>query len=378
MTISYLSEFTPTIRRGLLEVIMNIEELLKVMIERDASDLFCRAQGIPFFRIDGKIVNLIDTILTTNDVNKIIEELVTPRQREIFKKNLDIDFSLYLSEFNRRFRVSIFMQRNTPSIVIRNVRNIILSFEELNLPARVLKNLSLETRGLVLLTGSAGSGKSTTIASMIEYINQNSNRHILTIEEPIEFTFQDKKSIINQRELGLDVSTYAQALRAFPLQSPDVIFIGNIRDYETMNAALIAAETGVLVLSTLHTINASQSVERIINFFPPHQHQQIRTQLSSLLKGVISLRLVPLKDRAGRIPACEIMVLTPTISRLIREGKIWEIPQFIEDGAVFNMQSFNQSLIKLVKDGKASEEEACNFCDNKEEFILALRGIKKM
>jgi twitching motility protein PilT len=257
------------------------------------------------------------------------------------------------------------------------VRNTIASFSELNLPVKVLERLSMERRGLVLLTGSMGSGKSTAIASMIEYINQNTNRHVLTIEEPVEFTFQDKKSLINQRELGLDVSSYAVALRAFTLQSPDVIFIGNIRDRETMAAALTAAETGVLVLSTLHTVNASQSVERIINFFPPHQHEQVRLQLSSLLKGAISLRLVPFKDMPGRIPACEIMLLTPTISRLIREGKIWEIPQFIDDGGVFDMQSFNQSLIKLVKDGKVSEEDAASFADNRDEFLLTLRGIRK-
>ncbi|MDP2940966.1 MAG: type IV pilus twitching motility protein PilT, partial [Candidatus Omnitrophota bacterium] len=242
----------------------------------------------------------------------------------------------------------------------------------------VLKKLAMETRGLVLLTGSMGSGKSTTIASMIEYINNNSKRHILAIEEPIEFTFKDKLSLINQRELGIDVSSYSAGLRAFTLQSPDVMFIGNIRDQETMSAAITAAETGVLVLSTLHTVNASQSVERIINFFPPHQHQEIKNQLSFLLKGVISLRLVPMKDALGRVPAYEIMLLTSTISRLIREGKVWEIPQFISDGAVFGMLSFDQSLIKLVREGKISEEEAAKFSDNKDEFMLALRGIRKI
>jgi twitching motility protein PilT len=223
-----------------------------------------------------------------------------------------------------------------------------------------------------------GSGKSTTIASMMEYINNNCNKHILTVEEPIEFTFKDKRSIINQRELGLDVASYAVALRAFTLQSPDVIFIGNMRDYETVSAGITAAETGVLVLSTLHTTNAPQSIERMVNFFPPHQHNEIKLMLSYLLKGVISLRLVSLKDGSGRIPAYEIMLLTPTISRLIREGKTWEIPQFIEEGEVFGMTSFNQTLIKLVKTGKISEEEAMNSSDNKEEFLLSLRGIKKL
>jgi len=356
---------------------MTIKELLKVMIERDASDLFYRAGGRPHLRVDGKIENVSDGVLSTESVNKAIEEIATPQQIGRFKETLDIDFAVYLNEFGRRFRVSMFVQRNSPSIVIRNVRSSIASFEDLNLPAKVLKKLCGERRGLVLLSGTMGSGKSTAIASMIEYINQNSNKHILTIEEPIEFTFQDKNSIINQRELGLDVASYAVGLRAFTLQSPDVIFIGNIRDRETMSAALTAAETGVLVLSTLHTINASQSVERIVNFFPPHQHLQIRTQLSSLLKGVISLRLIPYKDRPGRIPAYETMLLTPTISRLIRESKDWEMSQFIEDGCVFDMQSFNQSLVKLVKDGKISEEDAASFADNKEEFSLSLRGIRK-
>jgi twitching motility protein PilT len=260
---------------------------------------------------------------------------------------------------------------------VRNIRSEIPSFDELNLPSETLKKLCIEKRGLVLLTGSVGSGKSTTIASMIEYINNNSNRHILTIEEPIEFTFKDKRSIINQRELGIDVASYDVALRAFTLQSPDVIYIGNIRDYQTMSAALTAAETGVLVLSTLHTVNAAQSVERIINLFPPHQHQEIRTQLSLLLKGIVSLRLIPRVDKAGRLPAYEVMLLTPTISRLIREGKVWEMLSFIEDGEVFGMRSFNQCLTKLVKDGKITEEEAGVFADNRDEFILALRGIKK-
>ncbi|MCM8789994.1 MAG: PilT/PilU family type 4a pilus ATPase, partial [Candidatus Omnitrophica bacterium] len=316
-------------------------------------------------------------ILTVDDVVKATEEITTPQQREKFNKMLDMDFALYDKDIDRRFRVNIFMQRNWPSLVIRNLNSRIQNFDELNLPSEVLKNLTMEQRGLVLLTGTMGSGKSTTLASMIEYINENMNKHILTIEEPIEFTFKDKKSIINQRELGLDVSSYPVALRAFTYQSPDIMYIGNIRDVETMTACLTAGETGVLVLSTLHTINASKSVERIINFYPPHQHQEIRNQLSTLLKGVISLRLIPRKNSIGRIPAYEIMLLTPTISRLIREGNIWDIPRYIEEGAIFGMQSFNQSLIRLVREDKITEEDAIRFADNKEEFILALRGIKK-
>ena len=356
---------------------MGILKFIKLMVEQNGSDLFYRAGGSPRLRLTGKVIAVDDKILSAEDVMEAVEELTTLQQREIFKSKLDIDFAVYLEEFGRRFRISIFMQRNWPSIVIRNVNNSVKSFEDLNLPGEVLRKLSLEARGMVLLTGTMGSGKSTTIASMIDYINNNVKKHILTVEEPIEFTFKDKNCLINQRELGLDVASYSVALRAFTLQSPDVMFISNIRDYETMSAAITAAETGVLVLSTLHTVNASQSVERIINFFPPHQHVEVRNHLSGLLKGVISLRLVPLKDGTGRVPAYEVMLLTPTISRLIREGKVHDIPQFIEEGSVFGMQSFNQSLIKLVKQGLISEEDAGSFADNKEEFILALRGIKK-
>ena len=356
---------------------MDIKKLMQEMIAKNASDLFYRAGGIPRLRIDGKIVSVGTKALSVEDVMLAIEQLANPGQLNVFRNKLDVDFAVHLEEFTRRFRVSIFTQRNWPSIVIRNIYNNIPTFEELNLPAEILKKLSLETRGLVLLTGSMGSGKSTTIATMVEYINNNTQKHILTIEEPIEFTFEDKQSIINQRELGIDVSTYSAGLRAFPLQSPDVMFIGNIRDYDTVSSAMSAAETGVLVLSTLHTINASQTVERLINLFPPHQHQEVKNQLAALLKGVISLRLVPAKNGSGRVPAYEVMLLTPTISRLIREGKIWEIPQFIDDGSVFGMQSFNQSLIQLVQNGQVALEDAALAADSREEFMLAFRGIKK-
>jgi len=356
---------------------MSIKQLMREMVSRNASDLFYRAGGQARLKIDGNLELAGEKRLTIDDVIKAAEEITTIKQREFLKNNLDLDFAMYVEEIGLRFRVSIFMQRNWPSIAIRRVNNTTQTFEELNLPEDFLKKLSMERGGLVLLTGSMGSGKSTTIASMLDYINKNARKHILTIEEPIEFTFKDKESLVNQREIGVDVISYPAALRAFTLQSPDVLFISNIRDIETMSSCLIAAETGVLVLSTLHTINAAQTVERIINFFPPYQHQEVRNQLSSLLKGVISLRLVPLKESKGRVPAYETMLLTPTISRLIREGKICEIPQFIEEGGIFGMQSFSQSLVKLVREGKISEEDAIDFSDSKDEFILSLRGIRK-
>jgi twitching motility protein PilT len=241
----------------------------------------------------------------------------------------------------------------------------------------VLTKLSQEIRGLVLITGPAGSGKSTTIASTIEYINQNQSRHVITVEDPIEFMFEDKKSIINQRELGLDVKSYPTALRQIVLQSPDVIFIGTIRDLPTMSAAINAAEMGMLVLSTVHTINSAQTVERIVNFFPPHQHSEVRMQLSFLLKGVISLRLIPQMGSQSRIPACEVMTLTPTISRLIRENKLQDITKYVEEGDMFGMQSFRQSLAKLVRQNKITKEDAYMFSDSKEELELELKGIKR-
>ena len=356
---------------------MKIKDYLNLMVEKNASDLFYRAGGKVRMRIRTKVVTVGEEIISSNEINETLKVLLSDELQQLFTRNLDVDFALYLPELNRRFRVSIFRQRNWPSIVIRNIVPITKTMEDLNLPASVLKGLAMETRGLVLLTGSMGSGKSTTIASIIEHINSNTNKHILTVEEPIEFSFEDKMSIVNQRELGLDVSSYPVALRGFTLQSPDIIYIGNIRDYDTMIAAITAAETGVLVLSTLHTVNTAQSVERIINFFPPYQHDEIRTELSSLLKGVISLRLVPRQDVPEVIPAYEVLLLTPTIARLIREGKIWEIPRFIEEGEIFGMCTFNQCLLKLVREGKVSPEVATNYSDNKDEFTLMLKGVRK-
>jgi len=356
---------------------MDIKEFLLLMEGRRASDLFLSAGTMPRLRVDGKVRPTELPKLTIEDMQKIISQLLdTDEKKKEFNENLDIDFALPVKGVGR-FRMSIFMQRGTPAIVIRFVKATIESFEELNLPVDLLKKLSLENRGLILLTGTAGTGKSTAIASMIEYMNSTTERHIITIEDPIEFLFKNNRSIINQRELKLDVKSYALALKQFTLQSPDVIFIGVIRDAETMQAAIQAAEMGVLVVSTFHTVNAVQTIERIINFFPPHLHNEVRMQLSLLLKGVVALRLVPRKDAPGRMPAYEAMVLTPSISRLIREGKLWEIPRFIEEGDMYGMQTFTQSLVKLIEDKKISREEANNFADNKEELGLALSGIKR-
>ena len=357
--------------------VLDIKGLLKTAVEKDASDLFLKVGSLPHLKIDGKLCPEGTIPLNEEDLNSAVENLMTEEKRTEFKRELEIDFAFEFPELGR-FRISIFTQKTSPCLVFRPIKSKSLSFEELNLPAEVLKKLSFEQRGLVLITGATGSGKSTTIASMIEYINLNMARHILTIEEPIEFVFEDKKSIINQREIDMDTSSYTSALHHSMFQSPDVIFIGNIRDRSTMWAALTAAETGQFVVSTLHSINASETIERIVNFFPSHQHQEVRVELSLLLKSVISLRLIPRKDAQGRIPAYEIMLLTPTMARLIREGKTNEIPRFIESGTALGMQTFDQSVVKLYREGKIGLEETKTFADNPGEVELRLKGIERI
>lgn len=357
---------------------MDLKDILRLMVEKEASDLFLKLNSPIGMRIYGKVTKINDfPILSMHDLKRIIDSICNEKTKEIFNNNMDVDFS-FDQEGVGRFRVSLFLQRGVPSIVMRRVKEHVGSFSELNLPKDVLMNLVQEVRGLVLLTGPAGNGKSTTIASMIDYINEHQHRHIITIEDPIEFIFQDKQGIVDQRELGIDVKSYPVALRQITLQSPDVIFIGTIRDLPTMSAAIVAAEMGTLVLSTLHTNNSAQTVERIVNFFPPHQHDEVRMQLSFLLKGVISLRLLPKSDGTGRIPAYEVMALTPTISRLIRENKLRDIPKYLEEGDMFGMRSFRQSLSRLVRENKISKEDAYAFADSREELDLELKGIRRM
>ncbi|MFC1709099.1 type IV pilus twitching motility protein PilT [Candidatus Omnitrophota bacterium] len=357
---------------------MEIKDILKVMQEKDASDLFIKVGEPISMRIKGTVSPMHDfPALELNEINKFIETICDDHHMKIFQEHKDVDFAIDIGDMGR-MRVSLFQQRGVPSLVMRRIKKIVGNFKDLNLPDQVLSKLSQEMRGLVLLTGPAGSGKSTTIASVIEYINQNSSRHIVTVEDPIEFLFEDKKSIINQRELGVDVKSYPMALRQIVLQSPDVIFIGTIRDLPTMSAAIVAAEMGMLVLSCVHTVNAAQTLERIMNFFPPYQHGEVRMQLSFLLKGVVSLRLIPRFNEAGRIPAYEVMTLTPTISRLIRENKLQDISKYLEKGEMFGMRSFRQSLSKLVRENKISKEDARSFADSKEELDLELKGISRL
>lgn len=356
---------------------MKSEDYLRLMVEENASDIFFKV-GIPVhLRHPSGLVPVSKDRLSLGELNAMLKDLANERLHKILETNFDVDFALSLKDLGR-FRVSLFFQRNEPAIVIRRIPNNIPTFEELNLPAELLKKLCDEARGLVFITGTAGSGKSTTIASMIEYINNTSSRHILSIEDPIEYVFEDKKSIINQRELGVDVKSYPVALRQVTLQSVDVVYISTVRDLETMQAVITAAEMGMLVFCTIHSVNAYQTIERVINLFPPHQHNEVRSQLALLLRGIVSLRLLPTQDGKGRFPAYEAMVATPTISRLLREGKTWELLHFIEEGSLFGMQSFKQSLVSLIRGKKVDHEYAANFADSRDELELELKGIKRI
>lgn len=357
---------------------LKIEQIFEKMVAFGASDLFLRINAAPHARVNGKIQVIENQIISREGMWAVKDFLLDDEmKREYYAKNFDIDF-IYVQPGVGRFRINLFTQRGTPALVARYVTDKVSTFEELNLPKDLCKQFCHEARGLVLVCGPAGSGKSTSIASMVDYINSNKEKHVVTIEDPIEFLFKDKKSIINQRELGLDVASYPMALKHVTQQSPDIIYIGTIRDTDTMKAAISAAELGVLVMSTFHTINSIQTIERIVNFFPPHLHGEVRMQLSLLLKGVLSLRLLSRKDGQGRIPAYEAMVVTPTIARLVREGNITQIQSFIDEGELFGMRSFKQSLVKLVQDGLVAEEDARNVADSKDEFDLELRGIKRL
>lgn len=352
---------------------MNFKEILEAMIKRSASDAFVAPGGPLRLRIYSEVQTVGDYIFTSKDLEKFAAEITDGPQKDTLRENKSCELSI--DHAGRwRFRVGIFYQRDVLSIALRKIDLDLLTFEELNLPVNTLQKLCGERRGLILLTGLTGSGKSTAIAAMIEYINQNFRRHIMTVEEPIEFTFKDKKSIINQRELNRDVRSYRKALRDTALHSPDVLYVGNIRDRETCYAALSAAETGVLVFSTVHTINACSTIERIVNFFPPEQHNLVFNQLSFFLKAVVSLRLLPRSDKKEMIPAYEIMTLSPTISSLINKHEISNIPQHMASGGIYNMITFNQCLWELLRKKYITTETALQTSDEPQNLTLMMKN----
>lgn len=357
---------------------MRLQKYFNLMYEKGASDLFLTTGTDPRARVDGKIHVLAEEKITRQEMDELVNALLTTaEQKDKYHHSYDVDL-VYVDPEVGRFRVSLFVQRGTPALVARYVHNATKTFVELGLPAELLEKFCHEPRGLVLACGPAGSGKTTTIASMIDYINERFEKHILALEDPIEYLFKNKKSMVNQRELGIDFDSYPAALRHATQQSPDIIFIGTIRDEATMKAALQAADMGALVFGTFHTNNAVQTVERIINFFPPHLHAEMSLQLSLLLKGTISLRLLPRKGTAGRIPAYETMVATPTVASLIRDIKPRAIEPFINDGKMFGMKSFRQTLAELVRAGLVEEDAARYVADSKDEFDLELKGLKSV
>ncbi|MFL6203445.1 MAG: type IV pilus twitching motility protein PilT [Thermoanaerobaculia bacterium] len=356
---------------------MNINDLLKIAVERKASDLHLKVGSHPIIRVDGELTPMPEfKKLMQEDTIAMAFSIMNARQKQRFKEEFELDIAYSVPGLGR-FRCNVFQQRGVVGLVLRVIPARIQTVRELMLPP-VLERICEERRGLILCTGTTGSGKSTTLAAMIDTINSSRSEHILTIEDPIEFIHRDKKSILNQREVDVDTRQFATALRAALRQDPDVILVGEMRDYETIETALLAAETGHLVFSTLHTLDATETVNRIISVFPPHHQKQIRIQLGQVLKSVISLRLVPRADGIGRVPAAEVLISTAYIRECIEnKDKTKYIREQIALGtSQYGMQTFDQSLFQLYKSGLITLDEALKRATNPDEFRLKIQGVQ--
>lgn len=355
---------------------MDLNEILSVGLKSGASDIHLKAGLPPIYRIDGTLRPLPKAPrISPEQTEQITEEIMNDLQRERFETSCEVDLAYGVPGLGR-FRVNAFTQRGSISLVFRAIPFDIKSLDDLILPP-VIKKMAMANRGLILVTGATGSGKSTTLAAVIDYINANRKSHIVTIEDPIEFLHRDKKSIINQREVGSDTLGFQPALKSALRQDPDVILVGEMRDHETIETALTAAETGHLVLSTLHTIDATETVNRIISVFPPFQQRQMRIQLAAVLRGVISMRLVPKLDGKGRVPAVEIMVASARVRQMIDDKELTKsLPEAIQQGhESYGMQTFDQSLMALMKSKMISFEEALRQCSNPDDFKLKVSGV---
>jgi len=354
----------------------NFKQAISQMVQRTASDLLLKVGRPPTIRLNGELHALEMPPVKPEDLKLLAEQIMTPRQVKEFAEKKEADFAIGVPGVGR-FRTNIYQQRGTLAFAFRAIPYEVKTVRELNLPD-VLEEISLRPRGLVLETGVTGSGKSTALASMINHVNQNRRVNVITIEDPIEFLHRDVMSNISQREVGNDTLSFGMALRHVLRQDPDVILVGEIRDVETLDTALKAADTGHLVFSTLHTTDASQTINRILSFYPPHQHQEVRMLLSTALQAVVSLRLVPRADGRGRIPAAEVLINTAAVADNIRDiEKALLIPDLIAQGAVsYGMQTFDQSLMKWFKDGLISYESALFYSTNPNEFALRISGVE--
>ncbi|MBI5432717.1 MAG: PilT/PilU family type 4a pilus ATPase [Planctomycetes bacterium] len=351
-----------------------IEAWLAVMVKLGASDLILRAGGRPSTRVDGRIGFLPGRVPGPGALMEVLEGVVGRDRMSAWREHGSVDAALQLDGLGR-FRMNAYKQMGEPAIVLRRVSDQAPALDSLELPTAELERLALRKRGLMLVTGIAGSGKSTTLAAMIQYMNTGAERHIVTLEDPIEMLFTEKRCVISQREIGIDCSTFHQGLRHALRQSPDVILIGEMRDQETVTAALDAAETGHLVMSTMHTVNAAQTLDRILAFYPSEQHKQIRTRLGDNLAAVLSQRLLPRAEGKGMVPAFELMTTTPRIRELLEKGETGEIARTIDQGGSPGLISFNQSLRRLVQSKLVALKDALGASDRPDELVLALRGI---
>ncbi len=350
---------------------MDLRELSVLAAEQKSSDLFLKEGAPPTLRVNGKIVQLEMPALTADQVRDMAYSVMSHDQISRFERRHELDLAFTIEGVSR-FRANIYQQRSSMGMCLRLIPLSIYSLDELGMPP-VIKDLSSHRQGLVLVTGPTGCGKSTTLAAMIDMINANRHCNIVTIEDPIEFIHQDKLAIVSQREVGIDTESFTEALKYVVRQSPDVILIGEMRDIETMHVALAASETGHLVLSTIHTTSASETMDRVINMFPPHEKPQICLRMANCLRGIVSQKLIPKADGKGRIAAVEVMVATPTISKLIEEGRASQLYAAVGEGGFWGMQTMNQCLVRYFKAGLINEEEAYFNAGNLTELKQMLR-----
>jgi len=355
---------------------MHVNDLLKIAVDRGASDLHLKVGSYPMMRVRGELIPASeDRRLDHEETVAMAAAVMSTAQRQKFKDSQEIDLAYSVPGLGR-FRCNVFQQRGTIGLVLRVIPMGIKTIEQLGLP-EVLKTIALEERGLVLVTGTTGSGKSTTLAALVDHINATRCAHVMTVEDPIEFLHRDNRAIINQREVAVDTRSFAQALRSALRQDPDVILVGEMRDYETIETALLASETGHLVFSTLHTLDATETINRIIAVFPPHQQKQVRLQLASVLKAVISQRLMPRADGKGRAAAVEVMISTPFIRDcIVDKEKTHQIHTAIASGtSQYGMQTFDQAIFGLYQQQLVTYEEALRWASNADEFKLKVQGI---